>query len=147
MKIKTTITNIFYRYPLSLLVIGAIIYLSLFKPENSDLLTIHNIDKIAHLCMYGGLCSVIWFEYLRCHKIVNRKRVVGGAIVAPILFSGAIELIQGMGTEHRSGDWLDFFFNVLGVVLACVASKYIIGPIIKKYNLYRKKHAGRKEIV
>ncbi len=138
MRIVTIIKNIFNRYPFSMLVIVAIIYLSLLKPQKTDIYNIPNIDKIAHLCMYAGLCSVIWFEYLRTHKAINHKKAFLGAVIAPILFSGAIELTQSYGTKHRSGDWFDFLFNVLGIAIACVISIYIIRPIIRKYNLYSK---------
>ena len=48
-------------YPLSILVIAVICYLSFFTPPKTDMEEIPNIDKLAHLCMYGGLTLVLWF--------------------------------------------------------------------------------------
>ena len=56
------IDKILKRYPLSLIVLVTIIYLSFFKPPKSVISDIDNIDKVAHLLMYGGFCSVLWFE-------------------------------------------------------------------------------------
>lgn len=97
---------------------------------------IPNIDKLAHFCMYVGLCSVLWFEHLRSHRNIKCRKVLLGTIIAPVLFSGIIEIVQSFLTEHRSGDWLDFLFNILGVLVAAVIGLYVIKPIISKYNLY-----------
>ena len=40
------------KYPVSLLIILTVIYLSFFKPPTTDLSNIPNIDKIVHVCMY-----------------------------------------------------------------------------------------------
>lgn len=136
MKFAVKIKNTISRYPVSLLIIATIIYLSLFKPADSDLYKIPNIDKAAHFCMYAGLCSVLWFEYLRSHRSIIYRKVLLGAIVAPIVFSGTIEIVQNFLTVHRSGDWLDFIFNILGVFIAAFIGLYVIKPIISKYNLY-----------
>ena len=40
----------------------------------TDMNEIPYIDKVVHTCMYGGLCLVIWFEYLRQHKSISFKR-------------------------------------------------------------------------
>ena len=127
------------KYPLSILVIATIFYLSFFKPPQTDMETIPGIDKIVHICMYGGLCFILWIEYLRTHQTINRLRIFIGGILLPILLSGAIELMQTYCTEHRGGDWWDFAANSLGVILAALVGQYILRPIIWKK---RNRHAG-----
>ena len=94
------------KYPLTLLTIAVIFYLSFFKPPQTDMETIPGIDKLVHTCMYGGLCFLLWIEYLRIHRNINRLRMLIGGIILPILLSGAIELMQTYCTEHRGGDWI-----------------------------------------
>jgi hypothetical protein len=76
-------------------------------------------DKWTHLVMYGGTCSVIWWEYLRSHQQLNIRKLFLFAWLAPIMMSGVLELLQEYCTSgHRNGDWLDFAANSLGVTLA-----------------------------
>jgi VanZ family protein len=75
------------------------------------------IDKWTHFVMYGGTCSVIWWEYLRHHQRLNAWRLLVWAFVAPVLMSGVIELVQANFTTNRQGEWLDFAANSVGVVL------------------------------
>ena len=76
------------------------------------------IDKWVHIVMYGGTCSVIWLEYLFKHKKLSPSRLLIFAVIAPIAMSGVIELLQAYCTGgRRSGDWMDFAANTVGVIL------------------------------
>lgn len=107
------------RYPLSLCVIAVVIYLSFFKPPSTDLAKIPHLDKFVHICMYGGLSGMLWLEFFRNHR---KKMILWhawvGAVLCPIVFSGAVELLQAYATSYRGGDWLDFLANATGVFLA-----------------------------
>lgn len=120
-------------YPLSIITIIVIWYLSFFTPPQTELNNVPFIDKIVHICMYGGLTMVIWFEYLRLHKFIVWKKLITGGIILPIFMSGCIELLQAACTDNRSGDWLDFLANSLGVGLALPVSYYILRPIINRF--------------
>ena len=76
------------------------------------------IDKWVHIVMYGGTCSVIWLEYLLNHKKLSPSRLLIFAVIAPVAMSGVIELLQAYCTGgRRSGDWMDFAANTVGVIL------------------------------
>ena len=120
------------KYPLTWLVIVTILYLSFFKPPQTNMEEIPGIDKLVHICMYGGLCLLIWIEYLRAHRTIHCWKIAIGGIVIPILFSGSIEIMQSYCTEHRGGDWLDLVANTIGVILAALVGNYILRPIIWK---------------
>ena len=122
----------FRKYTFSWLIIGIIIYLSFFTPPKTELDNISNIDKLAHICMYGGLCSILWIEYLRSHIQIQRIRAFIGGIVLPIAFSGIIELLQEYATTNRSGDWADMIANSIGVVLAALLGQFVFPRWIKK---------------
>ena len=100
--------SILKTYPLTLLTVAAICYLSFFTPPQTELDNISNIDKLVHTCMYGGLSIIIWWEYLRKHDTICWKRFIPISVVFPIMMSGIIELLQAYCTTNRSGEWLDF---------------------------------------
>ena len=120
-------------YPLSLLTAAAICYLSFFTPPQTDMDGIPNIDKIVHICMYGGLSTLLWIEYLFRHPSIRRGRATAGCIVLPVLMSGTIEILQATCTESRSGDWLDFAANCTGVALASLLAYYLWRPLSRKH--------------
>lgn len=122
----------FKRYPFSVAVIIAIIYLSFFKPPQTPLNEIKNIDKLVHICMYGGLTFVLWLEHLLQHKTIIKKHLFAGGVICPIIMSGVIEIGQAALTDTRSGDWFDLVANVIGVILSSLLCYYIIYPYIKK---------------
>ena len=120
------------KYPLSWLIVFTILYLSFFKPPQTDMEEIPGIDKLVHICMYGGLCFLLWIEYLRSHQTIDRLKMFIGGILLPIAFSGTIELAQSYCTEHRGGDWLDLAANTTGVLLAALVGYYVLRPLIWK---------------
>ena len=113
------------KYPVSLVIILAVIYLSFFKPPTTDLGTIPNLDKVVHICMYFGMSGMLWLEFLRAHRRV-------GAFVCPVLFSGAVELLQAFCTTYRGGDWLDFAANTTGAVLASLVACFVLKPRVMR---------------
>lgn len=121
------------RYPLSLITIGVILFLTFCKTDGEEIPKMFpHFDKFAHFIMYFGFCIVLWFEYYRSHRNIIRRRLFWGAIVGPALFSGAMEIAQMTMTTYRSGDIYDFIFNLAGVISAAFAGVYIIKPMVKK---------------
>ncbi|MBQ8463663.1 MAG: VanZ family protein [Prevotella sp.] len=108
------------KYPFSLLCIALIWYLSIWfmPPEEMELPSINFLDKWTHLVMYGGTCSVIWIEYLRQHRTLDGERLFFWAWLMPTLMGGLIELVQAYCTETRSGEWLDWLADGVGVTIA-----------------------------
>ena len=106
------------KYPFSLLCVLLICVLSLtpFFPE-TPFDNVQFIDKWTHLVMYGGTCSVIWMEYLRSHHRIEWCKVILLALVGMILLGGLMELLQAYCTTTRSGEWLDFWADTVGVLL------------------------------
>lgn len=124
--------SILKTYPLTLLTVAVICYLSFFTPPHTELDNINNFDKLVHTCMYGGLSIIIWWEYLKKHDTICWKRFIPISVVFPIMMSGIIELLQAYCTTNRSGEWLDFVANSFGVVLAFIADNFVLRRIMKK---------------
>ena len=108
------------RYPLSLSVFVAIIYLSLFRPSDDIQLPrlFEHMDKVVHFVMYAGLSVIIWFEFFRSHGNRKSVKLFLAIFLIPALFSGFMEYMQSKVTDYRSGDIMDLLFNVLGIAFA-----------------------------
>ena len=113
------------KYPFSTLCLALIGVLSFtpFFPE-TPLDNVQFIDKWTHLVMYGGTCSIIWWEHLRlCKKETRRpnlRALFWFALVGMIILGGLVELGQAYCTTTRSGEWLDFYADSLGVLLGTI---------------------------
>lgn len=113
------------KYPLTLLLTAVILFLSLFNPPRTKLDNVTYIDKIAHICMYGGLELVIWIEYLRQHNVLDRIRIIFLGIMAPIVLGGLMELAQMYLTAKRSGEWADFAADTIGVLSGAAVGYFL----------------------
>lgn len=122
------------KYPVSLLIILTVIYLSFFKPPKTDLDGIHNLDKLVHICMYMGMSGMLWLEFLRAHRKNDSPlwHAWVGAFLCPVLFSGAVELLQQYCTTYRGGDWMDFAANSTGAVIASLIGYFVLRPRMMK---------------
>ena len=123
------------KYPLSIMVILAILFLSFFQPPSLDDIPLFpGIDKVVHFCMYGGLSGMLWLEFLRNHRNGNVQvwHAWLGAVVCPMLMSGIIELLQEYCTTYRGGDWFDLLANICGVIVASLFAWFVLRPWIVK---------------
>lgn len=120
------------RYPVSILVIAVILFLSFFNPPQTEVSNIPNIDKLVHVCMYGGLTFMLWLEHLRAHNSIIKRHIIIGGILCPIALGGVIEIGQATLTTNRSGDWFDFMANTTSVILGSLFSYYVVRPLILK---------------
>ena len=105
-------------YPLSHTIALTITILSLIPFGHIQL--IQNVplaDKWTHILMYATLATTIALEYLRQHKQPHCRQLITNAIIAPILMSAALELLQEYATNYRSGEWLDLLANTIGVLI------------------------------
>jgi len=120
------------KYPLSLLCVLLIGALSLapYFPE-TPLDDVAFIDKWTHLVMYGGTCTVIWWEYLRSHSALNSRKLLF-TLVGMILLGGLMELLQAYCTTTRSGEWLDFWADSIGVLLGYAIGLLMCPLLLKK---------------
>ena len=116
------------RYPIALLLAVGIVLLSLLPiPEIKLAEEVPLADKWTHMVMYGVLTLAIWMDYKRSHKKCNARKLLLFAFLAPIAMGGILELMQAYLTTCRSGEWLDFVANTIGV---CIGSA--VGILIMK---------------
>ncbi|MBP5393067.1 MAG: VanZ family protein [Bacteroidaceae bacterium] len=109
------------RYPLALFVAACIVLLSLLPiPDVKVGVHVPLADKWTHMVMYGVLTLVIWLEYRRSHLKWDTWKLLLLAFLSPIAFGGLMELAQTYLTTCRSGEWLDFAANTIGVCLGTI---------------------------
>lgn len=117
------------KYPLSALTVCSICVLSLAPLGQVEIgLDVPFQDKWAHFVMYGVLTSIIWWEYWRQQRSSDLKSLMLGGILFPELLGGTLELLQAYCTTYRSGDWLDFAANSVGVLLGVILGLAAIRP-------------------
>lgn len=124
------------KYPLSLLICVAIWILCFIDIPETPLDNVSLIDKWTHIVMYLGLCLVLWWEYLRAYAYIYNKvwAAIGGCLL-PMLMGGVIEILQAYCTGgRRSGDWIDFLADAVGVLLA----QLICIPLARRLAKRRK---------
>ncbi len=123
MTMKGSIWHYLKSYPISLLIILAVTYLSFFKPPSTDLDDISNLDKVVHVCMYFGISLLLWWEFFKSHP-KGQPLWHGwiGAVLLPVCYGGIVELLQASLTDYRGGDWWDFLSDAVGVLLALLVA-------------------------
>lgn len=110
------------RYSLTILLALTIVFLSLLPiPDLKVGVHVPLADKWTHMVMYGVLTFAIWFDYKRSHQKFNAWRLFVFTFMAPIAMGGILELMQAHLTSCRSGEWLDFVANTIGVCFGTVA--------------------------
>lgn len=112
-------TYIIRSYPLSCLCILVIWTLCLIPIPETPLSGVSMIDKWTHIVMFGGLSILLWAEYGLHHRRIDRLRSLAGALLMPLMLGGLVEIAQATCTGgNRSGDWLDFWADAIGVTMA-----------------------------
>ena len=106
------------KQPLSVILIILIWIVCMIPIPETPLSHLSLIDKWTHFIMYGTLTFVICYEYGKHHTSMQWQRFTIGAILLPVVMGGLVELAQAYLTNGvRSGDWLDFAANSIGVAI------------------------------
>ena len=113
------------RYQFSCFLIVAIVLLSLLPiPEVKMAEDIPLADKWTHMVMYGVLTLVLWLETWRARLPLSARKVCL-LFLLPVAMGGLLELAQAHLTTCRSGEWLDFVANTLGVCIGTAVGSLV----------------------
>lgn len=127
------ILTLLKRYVLTLVTLVLILCLTFYKPvgfERTD--TIVGLDKLVHSLMYFTLCAVFWYESFKITLKPKRSLMALFAVIVPIVFSGVMEYLQYLLTSYRAGDFDDFVFNTIGVLVALFFSIWVTHPYMTR---------------
>ena len=121
------------QYTLSFICMVVIWILCLVPIPETPLSQINMVDKWTHIVMFGGWCTVLWLEYGLHHQVINMKRTIPYAIIFPILMGGLIEIVQQTCTGgNRSGDFIDFIADAIGVAMGAAIGIPLVLMISKR---------------
>ena len=125
----------FFRlYGLSWVVGITIFYLCIARTLPVDHVpSFEGMDKFVHLLMYLGFAGALCFDHYRIGVPFTSKRMIVMAVVFPILYGGLIEILQENFFPPRSGEWLDWLANSLGVVIGYLLSKAFMPRFVKQW--------------
>ena len=90
------------------------------------------IDKWTHIALYLALGIVFWTEYCRSKTRLKPFALFVVSVLLPVLMGGLIEVMQENLTTCRSGDWMDFAADAVGVVAGALIGRCVITPLFAK---------------
>lgn len=109
------------RQPFSIVLIAVIWVICMIPVPETPIDNIKFVDKWTHLIMYATLVVIVMAEYGYRNTGINKKHLLVGGLLLPILMGGIVELAQAYLTHGvRSGDWLDFLANSVGALIGCI---------------------------
>lgn len=125
------------KYPFSVLLTVVIWVLCLIPIVKNPIPSMQLTDKWAHCLMYFVFTLCIWVEYLWSHHQYNYTKLLCFGCIAPVVMGGLVEIAQATCTGgHRSGEWLDFVADTIGVLIACCIS-CLLATGLSKYRKAR----------
>lgn len=130
---KNVIGMRFFRiYGMSIVLSLVVLYLSIIRsvPEIPEL-QFSGVDKLAHFLMYFALSGVICFELYRQRYDFSDCKMRLWGLIYPIAYGGVIELLQEYCFPPRTGDWVDWLADSLGVVAAYFLAKKLFPKYVK----------------
>lgn len=123
-------------YPFFTLLLAGICVACFCKVPHTSLNHIEFIDKFVHAGMYLVAGGCMRIECMRHYKQEPPRYILFLIWLAPILFSGVIELLQPYFTNgRRNGEWLDFASNAAGATLANLILMSMSALRIKAYKV------------
>ena len=103
----------------SIVVLSAIAYVSLLREPNISLPYVIGMDKWIHAIMYLVLTLTLLWDSQQSPKL---WWIVG---VFSAIFGGFIEVLQEQFFYPRTGDWMDWLADCIGVIVAIIV--WLIG--------------------
>jgi len=103
----------------SIIVCIGILYVSLVRDPGISLPTFVGADKWVHGLMYAILGAIACWDSIRMELKGWRLGLI--SIVLPIVYGGVIEVIQEQWFAPRSGEWMDWGADCIGVIIGAIS--------------------------
>ncbi len=104
------------------IIAAGIFYLSLIKAPAIRLDSVAFLDKWEHMLAYAVLGGVLlWDMHSAGHKA---RASVSVATILPMVYGGLLEIVQYY-CPPRSGEWLDWLADIVGVMIGVVISSVV----------------------
>jgi VanZ family protein len=102
---------------------------------------ITDFDKFVHFIMFFTISGVIFFEntsYFR--KKISTWKIIIYSFFFPVIYGGLIEIAQEYFAPTRMGDWMDFWFNVIGAFFGLIICLLINRSLNLQHQLKETQH-------
>ena len=111
------------------IVVGiGILYVSLVRDPSISLPSIAGADKWVHGLMYAILGIAICWDSIGLKMRGGLLWLI--ALVVPMVYGGIIEIVQELWFAPRSGEWMDWLADCIGVIVG-VGLMMIINQLCK----------------
>jgi VanZ family protein len=106
----------------------AIFLLMIMPPNripNQGLFGIKHLDKVVHICLFGGF---VWLWFMS--RLKNTKNTTGTGVLARLFFISALygiamEFVQYFFTNRDFDIW-DIAADIIGAALACAILRFFV---------------------
>lgn len=113
------------RYLFVLLIYATVLFLSLTSnPNVVGIPLFKHADKVAHFGFYAFITFISWWSLRRA--TIDFKYQLLIIVGIPIIFGGALEIMQSLFFSPRTGDWYDFAANSCGVVVGYFTARMLL---------------------
>jgi len=103
-----------------------ILVLSGYSGNQLPKVALWQIDKLAHIIMYGTLSFFLIISFSKQFLEKGNRFKIGLRIVLfGVFYGGFMEILQNNIFINRSGNWADFIANTIGAVLGV-----LIAPLV-----------------
>ena len=119
-----------FKYWKSIAITGVILYLSFAPPSDfKGIPTFNNEDKLIHFLMYLALSGLLIVDYTVVSIKKSNLKLMLLCLVSPAVLGGIIEILQPLIAAPRTGSWLDWLADMLGVLAGWWITKTILHKI------------------
>lgn len=131
-------------YPLTLLLLAGIFTICLIPIPETPLSDVQFIDKWTHIALYFVLVTVFFAEYLRSASPLRLPTLLVCTVAMPLFIGALIEVMQATLTTCRSGEFLDFVADSVGVALGNAVAFAVMSPLCSRIRAHKK--GGRNSL-
>ncbi len=119
-------------FPFTTVFVVAIFVLCLVHVPKTPLSNVGFIDKWTHMVLFFALGIVFWAEYCRSHARLKPLALFAVSVLLPMLIGGLIEVMQDKLTTCRSGEWMDFAADTVGIIAGALVGRCAMVPLFAK---------------
>ena len=85
------------------------------------------VDKIVHVLMYAGFTFSMLIPYASQY-LEKKKRLtsLSKVVLLGVTYGGLMEILQATLFINRSGNWYDFWANLIGVITGVLFFLFVI---------------------
>lgn len=90
-----------------------------FEPSPGDG-HIPHLDKIVHFCLFSSFSFAVYYGMYRTWLLQVSSKLIILSFLCILIYAGSTELIQHNFVLGRTGDWYDFFADILGTIAGLI---------------------------